>query len=165
MKLSFALATESDAPALARLSTAAHMHLLEKHGRDTSKCLVKETTMLSALKSSRFLVARFQGELVAMLCLQKKKPWAIDPAYFTPVPAPVYLTNMAVAPTWQRQGVGRQLLNEAHVIVRNWPGDAIRLDAYDNETGAGGFYAKCGYRERGRVVYRKTPLIYFEWVL
>jgi hypothetical protein len=49
--------------------------------------------------------------------------------------------------------------------VRAWPGDAIRLDAYDAEAGAGKFYAKCGFRERGRVVYRKTPLIYFELIL
>ena len=42
---------------------------------------------------------------------------------------------------------------------------AIRLDAYDSTAGAGGFYARCGYREVGRVTYRGTALIYFESLL
>jgi hypothetical protein len=43
--------------------------------------------------------------------------------------------------------------------------DAIRLDAYDGAVGAGAFYAKYGFKEVGRVVYRGTPLIYFELLL
>ena len=30
-----------------------------------------------------------------------------------------------------------------------WPVDAIRLDAYDADAGAGGFYAKCGTARSG----------------
>jgi GNAT superfamily N-acetyltransferase len=65
----------------------------------------------------------------------------------------------------QRQGIGRLLLTEAVRVARAWPADAIRLDAFDAEAGAGAFYAKCGFREVGRVVYRKAPLIYFEALL
>jgi hypothetical protein len=39
------------------------------------------------------------------------------------------------------------------------------LDAYDAAAGAGRFYARCGYQERGRVVYKGDPLIYFELLL
>jgi len=165
MQLSFAIATETDAAAVARLQTDTHIHLLEKFGRSTSRSVVTEKTVLTGMKTARVLMARSQGEIVAMLSLAIKKPWAIDPAYFTDVPRPLYLNNMAVAPAYQRLGVGRRMLEQARIIAREWPADAIRLDAYDNETGAGGFYAKCGYREMGRVTYRKTPLIYYEWVL
>jgi GNAT superfamily N-acetyltransferase len=72
---------------------------------------------------------------------------------------------MAVLPTIQRQGVGRLLIKEAVRQARAWPADAIRLDAFDADAGAGGFYAKCGFREVGRVTYRKAPLIHFELVL
>jgi hypothetical protein len=51
------------------------------------------------------------------------------------------------------------------VVARAWPSQAIRLDAYDADAGAGGFYAKCGFREVGRVTYRTVPLIYFELLL
>jgi len=33
------------------------------------------------------------------------------------------------------------------------------------QAGAGGFYARCGCIERGRVTYRKAPLIYYEMLL
>ena len=72
---------------------------------------------------------------------------------------------MAVAPDRQREGVGRRLLEYAAGVAHSWPGDAIRLDAYDSPAGGGGFYARCGYREVGRVTYRGTPLVYFELVL
>ena len=81
---------------------------------------------------------------------------------FTLCRKPLYLTDMAVHPHMQRNGIGRTCIEEAKRIVREWPGDAIRLDAYDADAGAGAFYRKCGFREVGRVTYRGTPLIYYE---
>jgi len=39
------------------------------------------------------------------------------------------------------------------------------LDAYDTAAGAGEFYRKCGFEEVGRVIYRGTPLIYYQMLL
>jgi hypothetical protein len=50
-------------------------------------------------------------------------------------------------------------------IVQDWPGDAIRLDAYDDKAGAGDFYRTCGFAEVGRASYRGAPLVYFEMML
>jgi hypothetical protein len=50
-------------------------------------------------------------------------------------------------------------------VARAWPADAIRLDAFDAEAGAGCFYRKCGFREIARVTYKGAPLVYFELVL
>ena len=72
---------------------------------------------------------------------------------------------MMVAPEMQRKGIGRRMLVGAAAIARAWPADAIRLDAFDAPAGAGDFYSKCGYEERGRVVYKGDPLIYFEQVI
>ena len=72
---------------------------------------------------------------------------------------------MAVAPRLQRGGIGARLLEEAKAVAREWPADAIRLDAYNNAAGAGPFYVKSGFREVGRVTYRGVPLIYFELLL
>jgi len=102
---------------------------------------------------------------VASLSLGTRKPWAIDTRYFTACARPLYLTAMAVHPDWQRKGIGRQCLREASRIARSWPADAIRLDAFDADAGAGEFYSKCGFREVGRATYREAPLIYFEAVL
>jgi GNAT superfamily N-acetyltransferase len=117
------------------------------------------------MNTSLYLVARQGSDLVATLRLVSKKPWSIDPSFFTKVRRPLYLLDMAVLPGLQRQGVGRQLLAEAIPVARAWPADAIRLDAYDAPAGAGEFYARNGYREVARASYRKTPLIYYERVL
>jgi ribosomal protein S18 acetylase RimI-like enzyme len=84
---------------------------------------------------------------------------------FSPSQRPLYLTTMAVGPDRQRKGLGRLCIDAACRIAREWPADAIRLDAWDAEAGAGGFYRKCGFREVGRATYRNAPLIYFEMLL
>ena len=116
-------------------------------------------------KFSKTLIARDGKSIVATLCLQTKKPWAIDTAYFTAVEKALYLINMAVHPDRQRQGLGRKILKHAETVARNWPSQALRLDAWDAAAGAGPFYAKCGFRQTGRKIYRGSPLIYYELLL
>lgn len=76
----------------------------------------------------------------------------------------VYLHDVDVAPERQRAGIGRALIERAKAVAREWPADAIRVDAYDGPSGAGSFYRKCGFTEVGRAVYRRVPLVYFEFV-
>ena len=163
MDLTFTDATAADAAPLAAMRTAVAERLTARHGEGHWSSPVSERGVLSSLHPhSRVLVARRGDALVGTLRLATKKPWAIDLAYFTSVRRALYLTDMAVEPTLQGQGIGRLLLDHATAIARAWPAEAIRLDAYEGPAGAGGFYARCGYRERGRVAYRGTPLMYFE---
>lgn len=169
MPLSFDAATPADAAPIAALRTAVAERLTREFGTGHWSAGVTEQSVSRALSggggTSRVLVARDGPEIVGTLRLVTKKPWAIDPAYFRPVRKPLYLIDMAVRADRQRQGIGRLLVRQAVAAVRTWPGDAIRLDAYDAPAGAGGFYAKCGFQEVGRVTYRRTPLLYFELVL
>ena len=161
----FLFATEGDVPAIVALRRAAAVHLTRTFGRGHWSGLVTDRAVHAALDSSRVLVARRGPSIVATITLATQKPWAIDLAYFTAVPRALYVHGMAVAPELQRQGIGRDLVREAMVVARSWPSQAIRLDAYDAAAGAGGFYARCGFREVGRVTYRRVPLIYFELLL
>lgn len=154
-----------DAPALAALRAAVAEHLTEKFGKGHWSNSGTERGVLHNLKTSRILVVRRRGKIIATLSLQTKKQWAIDTSYFTACKLPLYLTNMAVQPTLQSRGIGRAMLVDAVRIASEWPADAIRLDAYDAAAGAGEFYAKCGYQERGQATYRGTPLIYYERLL
>lgn len=117
------------------------------------------------MRHARVTIARKGKSIAGTLHLSTRKPWAIDASYFTAVKRALYLTHMAVSPAMQRQGVGNKLLQEAVKQAKAWPADAIRLDAFDAEAGAGEFYTKGGFREVGRALYRKTPLIYFELML
>ena len=155
-------ATESDVLAIAKLRAAAALDLTVKFGHGHWSSPGTENGVRLDLRKPGLFVAKRGRRVIATLRLATKKPWAIDPAYFTVSTVPLYLTNMAVQPDLQRTGIGRDCLEAAVRIAREWPADAIRLDAYDADAGAGGFYARCGFREVGRVEYRSVPLIYYE---
>jgi GNAT superfamily N-acetyltransferase len=160
-----ALATPDDAMALAALHNAVAQRLTDEYGTGPWSGVTTEKGVRYALRTSRVYVAREGDRIVATFRLATKKPWAIDLDYFAPARRPLYLLGMAVAPSRQRSGVGRQCLADASVVAREWPADAIRLDAWDADAGAGGFYVRCGYTEVGRRTYRGHPLIYFEQCL
>lgn len=150
------------AAAVAALRNAVAEDLTLRFGKGHWSGTSTEKGVLYGLQTAKIYVAWDSGRLIATLSLATKKPWAIDAAYFTRCRKPLYLTAMAVAPDLQRQGLGRLCLAQVEVLARDWPAEAVRLDAYDLAAGAGDFYAKCGYRERGRVTYRTVPLIYYE---
>ena len=164
MKLTFSIAEAAEAPALAALQNRVNEDLSRRYPGGPWAPNATERGVLFGMKHARVLLVHRGEEIAGMLRLQTKKPWAIDISYFTPVRKAIYLTGMAIDPVSQGQGVGSALMTEAAILARNWPVDAIRLDAYDREGGAGGFYARNGYTERGHVLYKKSPLIYFELV-
>ena len=165
MTLSIAAASLEDAAAIAALQTRVADTLTREHGLGHWSSAVTAQSVAGAILSSKVLVGRDRDEVVSTLRLVTKKPWAIDPAYFTRVTRPLYLLSMAVDPSRQRTGLGTLMLDQAAHAARRWPADAIRLDAYNHPAGAGPFYAKCGYREVGGATYRGVPLSYYELLL
>ena len=141
------------------------MALTARYGYGHWSSCASESAVLFDLRVP-IVCAGWQGDrLLATFRLATRRPWAIDANYFSACRRPLYLTSMAVEPDHQRQGLGRLCIAEAIRLALAWPGDAIRLDAYDADAGAGGFYAKAGFREVARVAYRGTPLVYFEMLL
>ncbi len=165
MNQTVSAAVEADIPAIASLRSAVAERLTSQYGRGHWSSDVTEQSVFRGLKSSLVLVSRDGSSIVATVRLATRKPWAIDPTYFSVIRQPLYLHDMAVEPRLQRQGVGRRLLEEVIAVARAWPANGIRLDSYDSPAGAGDFYAKCGFREVGRVSYRSLPLIYYELLL
>ena len=166
MNISFSFAVAADAPAIAALHNATSAALFKRFGPGHWENTVSERgVVLGISTTSKIIIARLYDKIVGTCRLATKKPWAIDAAYFTPVSHVLYLVDMAVAPHAQCHGIGRQLIAEALRITAAWPAGAIRLDAYDADAGAGGFYQKCGFIEKGRVTYRSVPLVYYEYML
>lgn len=101
MKLSFAIATNSDATDLAKLHSAAAEDLTRRFGHGFWSSPPSERGILVSMlkpKFSRILIALSRGRIVGTLRLATKKPWAIDTGYFTPADKPLYLTGMASIP-------------------------------------------------------------------
>jgi len=162
VRLAFRDATLKDVPVIAALQNAAAGALTARYGKGHWSSVVTERGAELALRHARVRVGRSDRHLLTVSRLATKKPWAIDVSYFTHVKRPLYLTSMAVSVAHQSQGLGRLALEDACAVTRSWPADAIRLDAYDARAGAGQFYFKCGFQERGRVVYKGNPLVYYE---
>jgi GNAT superfamily N-acetyltransferase len=146
-----------------RASTARD--LTKRFGRGHWSGEPTERGTLYDMRISKVWLVRSGRAAVATFRLSTRKPWAVDRSYFTTSERPVYLTDMSVRPDYQRRGVGRRCVDEIIRIARAWPADAIRLDAYDADAGAGDFYARCGFRHVGNAIYRRTPLVYYEMVL
>jgi len=165
MRVKLQPAKPDQAEAIAALRLAVAEDLNARHGKGPWSSASSGKGVLFDMKSPAVYIVTRRNKVIATLKFCIKKPWAIDRKYFSVCQRPLYLLSMAVHPSWQRKGIGRQCIEEAKRLARQWPGDAIRLDAFDAAAGAGEFYRKCGFREVGRVTYRHTPLIYFEMVL
>jgi ribosomal protein S18 acetylase RimI-like enzyme len=165
MRTKLEVATTNDAMAIASLWVAASQHLTADYGQGPWTGKRTEKGVLFDMRNGVVYVLRKRNKLIATLTLCTKKPWAIDRKYFSKCNRPLYLTSMAVVPGLQRQGIGRLCIDAAVKLAKQWPGDALRLDAYDAQAGAGGFYWKCGFREVGRASYRNVPLIYYEMLI
>lgn len=168
LHLTFGVADERHIAPLTALRVAAARVLAEQYGDGHWASEPSERAVRTSMRGARVLVVRRGARIVGTCRLSTRRPWAIDTTYFTPVDQPLYLTDMAVHPDYQRMGIGRALLDHARDVALAWPKgpvDAIRLDAYDAPAGAGGFYASYGYRETGRATYRGTPLAYYELLL
>jgi GNAT superfamily N-acetyltransferase len=165
VRVTFRDAKLDDAPAIAALYNAAAGALTARFGEGHWSHLITERGTAFSLRHARVRVGREGRHILTVLRLATKKPWAIDVAYFTPVKKPLYLTGLTVSVAHQGKGLGRLALEDAITVARKWPADAIRLDAYDADAGAGRFYATCGFQERGRVRYKDDPLVYYELLL
>jgi GNAT superfamily N-acetyltransferase len=163
--LTFRDATLDDVAVIAALHNAAAGALTGRFGAGHWSILTTERGAALAQRHARVRLGRDGRRVLTVLRLATKKPWAINLTYFTPVQRPLYVTGMTVSVAAQGQGLGRRAIEDACAVAKAWPADAIRLDAYDATAGAGAFYERCGFTERGRVVYKGVPLVYYEMVL
>jgi GNAT superfamily N-acetyltransferase len=154
-------AVAEDVPALVELRAAVNRRLEQQHGRGYWSVPLTEAGARLAMRRAKVYVLRGKSGLMATLALSTRKPWAIDKICFPPVKSALYLTAMAVDPDCQGQGIGRACIAACLRVAAAWPAQAVRLDAYDHAAGAGPFYAKCGFGQVGRAVYRNVPLLYF----
>lgn len=163
MSIKLELATLRDAAAIAALRMACARHLTEQHGAGTwALAAESEGGVRAQMLDSAVFIVRIRSETVATLRLSTRNPWMGDIGFFSLARRPLYLTSMAVAPRWQRGGIGRECLAQALRQARRLQGDTIRLDTYDGPAGAGEFYRRCGFHEVHRADYNGTPLLWFE---
>ena len=67
-----------------------------------------------------------------------------------------WLYYVAVAPSHQRQGIGRQMVSEAEVWLRNHGAPKAQLMIRETNTAVEAFYARLGYKAIPRIVMQKV---------
>src|SRR4249919_1759891 len=108
MKLSLSVASEEDIPAIVYIKNAAALKLTSQYGKGHWSYQCSDKGVRNGMKdNSKLFVAKNNETVVGTARLTTKKPWAIDPGYFTKVEQTIYLVDMAVHPDHQRKGVGR----------------------------------------------------------
>lgn len=165
LRLTFSVADTADAAAIAELRVLGARDLTARYGPGHWSGETTASGVVAGMMDSRVFIARRVAAVVATFRVSAVKPWAMQDSHFTLCDHPLYLTDMVVRPDLQGRGIGTRCLDEAVRCARAWPADAIRLDAYGTEVGAGPFYEKCGFREVARVTHRGVPLVYFERLL
>ena len=117
-------ATADDVPGLVDLHGRVDRDLTERYGEGHWSGEPTERGVRFHLGMSRIFVVRSRGRILATLRLSTRRPWAIDPAYFTPCKRPLYLLDMAVEPGKQGAGLGRRCMALVPTLARAWPADA-----------------------------------------
>jgi GNAT superfamily N-acetyltransferase len=163
-QISISVATMKDARALVALRTSVAEDMTRKFGEGHWSARPTRADVVRQLRASQVLVARAGEELVGTVRLVRVLPGVVDSSAFTPVEKSCYVLGLAVAPERRQAGIGRQLMDAAKQMARSRGVQALWLDAYQHEAGAGPFYIKCGFRRVGRTEFRDTPLEYFEWL-
>src|ERR1700735_3378642 len=94
--LTFSTAAPDDAEELAALRHAVAAEQLQRFGVKSFNTTARG--ILCDLRWGDLLIARRKNQIVSSLLLVKKKPWAIDISYFTPVERPIYVRAMNTLP-------------------------------------------------------------------
>jgi GNAT superfamily N-acetyltransferase len=158
-------ATLGDADELAALRCAVALEMTLEYGEGDWSARPSKAEVVRQLRASHVLVARRDARIIGTVRLARPLIGAFDSSAFTPVEKPLYVLGLAVAPQFRGRGEGRQLMAAANDAARKVGAQALWLDAYDHEAGAGPFYMKCGFARVGVLKHRGVPLICFESLL
>jgi ribosomal protein S18 acetylase RimI-like enzyme len=145
-------ASLSDAGAIVALRTAVALGMAQEFGAGPWSACPDLAEVEQQLRVSQVLVARREAGIIGTVRLA------------TMAQSAFYVLGLAVAPDCRGMGVGRRLMKAAKDAARSRPEMALWLDAYDHAAGAGPFYIKCGFRERGRTTHDGMALILYEWL-
>jgi GNAT superfamily N-acetyltransferase len=158
------VASRNDARDITMLRIAVAQGMTRLFGVGHWSACPTRPEVLKQMRASHMLVARRDSRVVGTVRLARADPTTFDSERFTKVRTALYVLGLAVAPEWRKQGIGRELMDAAKQEVRSRPADALWLDAYDSDAGAGPFYLRCGFRCVGPGNRKDLALMYYEWL-
>ncbi len=159
------VASARDAGAIAALRGHVARDMTRRYGEGHWSACPSVADVRRQVRASHVLVARQGEDIVGTVRLVAARQWAIDSGAFTPARTALYVFGLAVASEARGLGIGREIMEAAKAKAREWPAQALWLDAYDHAAGAGGFYLACGFRKVGPSSRSEVPVIFYEWLV
>lgn len=166
MKITIRAAKHDDAETIHAIRTSAAEALTDAFGTGHWSHVATLRTLERHTVDRDLFVVENAGTAIATFELTSKKPGFYSKTWFADPAAPaIYLFNMAVDKTSQRNGFGRKIMAEMEATAAADGKYALRLDAYDAPAGAGTFYEKCGYSLVHSGSFNRVALCYYEKIL
>lgn len=169
--LQFGIALAEDAKAVEEMRRLAAQDLTARFGQghwsgESKLAGIRERIKLGdeeTLRPSTLFVLRKDRLAVASLVLSRHMPSFWKASYWKePKAIAVGVTNLVVHPQYQRQGLGRLIMDGAEKHSRDRRIEFMRLDAYTDNPISTNFYRALGYDERIAIDLRGTKLTLFE---
>jgi N-acetylglutamate synthase-like GNAT family acetyltransferase len=142
-------ATDGDVRAITELVADAYRHYEPLIGRTPLPMLIHYE---DAVREHDIWVLDADGTLVGTVELERR-------------PDHLWIENVAVAPSWQGRGLGRQLLRHAEDEARRSGLRALGLMTNERYVENIAMYTRYGYVETDRVPHQGTDLVYFRKLL
>jgi ribosomal protein S18 acetylase RimI-like enzyme len=127
-------AAHPDEDAIARITAEAYQHYVPRIGREPAPMT---TDYAGAVRAGQAWVAEDDGQAVGIVVLELH-------------PDHLLVENIAVRPSAQGRGVGRQLLARAEELARELGYDEVRLYTHESMTENIAYYPRRGYTETHR---------------
>ena len=77
----------------------------------------------------------------------------------------IVIHKMIIDPEYENQGLGKAAMNYAEDVARSREIDSIRLDCFQKNLRANGFYQGLGYMIKGETLFRKGMFNLYEKVI
>jgi len=122
----------------------------------------------SDIESGSMYVLKNGGDLLGMIAINEEQSpeygqlnWRVRSGKV------LVIHRLAIDPKWQKQGIGRQLMDFAENYALENGYASIRLDAYSGNPRALQLYERRGYQKAGQLVFplRELPFFVYEKVM
>lgn len=168
LKMKFKKAKSTDLLAIFKLLQAVVTDLRAKGIHQWNDTYPTLNHVEDDIRTGALYIGVMTGKMVGVICLDENQspeyetiPWQFKDGKI------MVVHRLAVSPDFQKQGIGKALMDFAlnHAIANNYA--AIRLDAYSKNERTLNFYRNRNYHHRGEIYfpYRDDPFYCFEKAL
>jgi ribosomal protein S18 acetylase RimI-like enzyme len=155
-------ATLEDLDAVMELVRSCTRHMDEQGIHQWDEIYPDEGTIQEDILEQHLRLVERNGDILGIIALNDEQPPQYQGVNWQFSGKALVVHRLAVAPTHQRHGLARKLMEYARCYAEARDYNTMRLDAFVHNPSAVKLYEDLGYRQAGTVSFRKGPFFCFE---